>query len=256
MAKVEILKQETLLGKQFNIYGDFENPLFLAKDVAEWIEHSDVSTMVRTVDEDEKLIQTIFVSGQNREVILLTENGVYEVLMQSRKPIAKQFKKGVKEILKSIRKHGLYATPNTVEKMLSDPDTAIKLLETIKEERSMRLEAETKNRENAPKVLFADAIVASDNSVLIGKLANVLKQNGIDIGQNRLFKWLREHGYLCKYGERYNQPTQKSMELELFEVSYNTVVRADKSIQTITTKVTGKGQIYFINKFLNDRQIA
>lgn len=102
----------------------------------------------------------------------------------------------------------------------------------------------------APKVLFADAVVASENSILIGRLANVLKQNGIEIGQNRLFKWLRDNGYLCKCGEKYNQPTQMAMELELFEVSYGSVVRADKSINTITTKVTGKGQIYFINKFL------
>lgn len=102
----------------------------------------------------------------------------------------------------------------------------------------------------APKVLFADAVVASENSILIGRLANVLKQNGIEIGQNRLFKWLRDNGYLCKCGEKYNQPTQMAMELELFEVSYGSIVRADKSINTITTKVTGKGQIYFINKFL------
>ena len=104
--------------------------------------------------------------------------------------------------------------------------------------------------EQAPKVLFADAVVASENSILIGRLANVLKQNGIEIGQNRLFKWLRDNGYLCKCGEKYNQPTQTAMELELFEVSYGSIVRADKSINTITTKVTGKGQIYFINKFL------
>lgn len=104
--------------------------------------------------------------------------------------------------------------------------------------------------EQAPKVLFADAVVASENSILIGRLANVLKQNGIEIGQNRLFKWLRDNGYLCKCGEKYNQPTQMAMELELFEVSYGSIVRADKSINTITTKVTGKGQIYFINKFL------
>lgn len=110
--------------------------------------------------------------------------------------------------------------------------------------------AEAKLKDQEPKVLFANAIVAADNSVLIGKLANVLKQNGVDIGQNRLFKWLRDNGYLCKSGERYNQPTQSSMEKGLFEVSYNTIVRADKSIQTITTKVTGKGQMYFVNKFL------
>lgn len=108
MNTLKILDEREVLGKQFKIYGDFENPLFLAKDVAEWIEHRDVSTMIRTVDESEKLIQTLFVSGQNREVSMLTEDGLYEVLMQSRKPIAKEFKREVKKILKSIRKNGGY----------------------------------------------------------------------------------------------------------------------------------------------------
>ena len=110
---------------------------------------------------------------------------------------------------------------------------------------------EQKIKEDKPKVLFADAVVAAENSILIGKLANIIKQNGIKIGQNRLFEWMRNKGYLCKFGEKYNQPTQYSMELGLFEVTYNTVVRADKTFQTITTKVTGKGQMYFVNKFLS-----
>lgn len=140
--KTEIVSQQELLGKQVNVYGDFDNPLFLAKEVAEWIEHSDVSTMVRVVDEDEKLTQTLFVSGQNREVILLTEDGLYEVLMQSRKPIAKEFKKGVKKILKNIRINGIHATDVTIEKMLNDPDFAISLLTKLKEEKAARIEAE------------------------------------------------------------------------------------------------------------------
>ena len=104
---LKIIEQREVLGKEFKIYGDFENPLFLAKDVANWIEHSDISTMMRTVDDNEKLLQTLFVSGQNREMWFLTEDGLYEVLMQSRKPIAKEFKREVKQILKSVRKHGL-----------------------------------------------------------------------------------------------------------------------------------------------------
>ena len=119
-----------MLGKEFKIYGDFENPLFLAKDVANWIEHSDISTMMRTVDDNEKLIQTLFVSGQNREMWFLTEDGLYEVLMQSRKPIAKEFKREVKQILKSVRKHGLYAT----EELLNNPDFMIEVFKVLKEE--------------------------------------------------------------------------------------------------------------------------
>nr|DAS43131.1 MAG TPA: BRO family protein [Caudoviricetes sp.] len=116
--ELQIVEQREVLGKDFKIYGDFENPLFLAKDVAEWIEHSDVSTMLKSIDENEKLIQTIFVSGQNRDMWFLTEDGLYEVLMLSRKPIAKEFKKQVKEILKTIRKTGSYSKPMTIEDMI------------------------------------------------------------------------------------------------------------------------------------------
>lgn len=122
MKELTIINEQQVLGKHFAIYGTPEEPLFLAKDVAEWIEHSDVSTMMRTIDETEKLTQTMFVSGQHREMWFLTEDGLYEVLMQSRKPIAKKFKKEVKQILKSIRRHGLYA----VDELLSNPDLAIR----------------------------------------------------------------------------------------------------------------------------------
>src|SRR3712207_659242 len=134
MNELKIIDERELLGKQFRVYGDFENPLFLAKDVAEWIEHSDVSTMVRNIDEDEKLIQTMFVSGQNREVMMITENGLYEILMLSRKPIAKEFKKQVKEILKSIRKNGMYV----VDDLLDNPDLAIQAFTKLKEERDRK----------------------------------------------------------------------------------------------------------------------
>ncbi len=118
MNELQIIEEREVLGREFRIYGDFENPLFLAKDVAEWIEHSDVSTMLKGIDENEKLIQTIFVSGQNRDMWFLTEDGLYEVLMLSRKPIAKEFKKQVKEILKTIRKTGSYSKPMTIEDMI------------------------------------------------------------------------------------------------------------------------------------------
>ena len=118
MNELQIIEEREVLGREFRIYGDFENPLFLAKDVAEWIEHSDVSTMLKGIDENEKLIQTIFVSGQNRDMWFLTEDGLYEVLMLSRKPIAKEFKKQVKEILKTIRKTGSYSKPMSVQDIL------------------------------------------------------------------------------------------------------------------------------------------
>ncbi|EHO54368.1 phage antirepressor protein [Lachnospiraceae bacterium oral taxon 082 str. F0431] len=244
---LKIIEQREVLGKEFKIYGDFENPLFLAKDVANWIEHSDISTMMRTVDDNEKLLQTLFVSGQNREMWFLTEDGLYEVLMQSRKPIAKEFKKEVKQILKTIRKHGLYAK----EELLDNPDIAIAAFKALKEEREARKALEAENERMQPLALFAKSVSASDTSILIGDLAKLLKQNGYDTGQKRLFEELRQRGFLMKSGSSKNLPTQRAMELGLFEVKESTINNPDGSVRvTKTTKVTGKGQVYFVNLFL------
>lgn len=252
MDKLQVFEERELLGKDFKIYGTAENPLFLARDVAEWIDYdiNKVNEMVQLVDDNEKLTETISWSGQGRKMWFLTEDGLYEVLMQSRKPIAKEFKKEVKEILKSIRKHGGYLTPQKIEEALLNPDTIIQLATNLKEERIKRIEAERINEVNKPKVLFAEALEVSSSSILIGQLAKILKQNGVEIGQNRLFEKLRKEGYLCQRGENYNSPTQRGLELKLFEVKTSTVNNPDGSVRvTKTTKVTGKGQIYFINKF-------
>ena len=249
MDNLQIIDERKLLGKDFKIYGDIENPLFLAKDVANWIEHNQVARMMEMVDENEKLMCSISTSGQNREMWFLTEDGLYEVLMQSRKPIAKQFKKEVKKILKSIRMNGMYAT----DKLLDNPDLAIQAFTKLKEEREKRKALEIKIEEQKPKVVFADAVETSKTSILIGDLAKLIKQNGVDIGQKRMFTWLRDNGYLIKrQGSDYNMPTQKSMELELFEVKETVINHSDGHITTNRTpKVTGKGQQYFINKFLS-----
>jgi|UniRef100_UPI003FEF1534 prophage antirepressor-like protein len=149
MNELKVLNEQEVLGKQFRVYGTAEEPLFLAKDVAEWIEYSvsNVSKMLAAVDDEEKTIRTIVTSGSNyqTEAWFLTEDGLYEVLMQSRKPIAKQFKKEVKEILKTIRKHGIYATDNVIDNILNNPDFGIEILTKLKEERAARVEAERKN---------------------------------------------------------------------------------------------------------------
>lgn len=247
MEKLQIIEQREVLGKEFKIYGDFENPLFLAKDVAEWIEHSNPRVMLNTVDENEKVVNNVYTLGGVQESWFLTEDGLYEVLMQSRKPIAKAFKKEVKIILKTIRQNGMYVT----DKLLDDPDLAIKAFTKLKEEREKRKALETQIEEDKPKVLFANAVETSKSTILIGDLAKILKQNGIDIGQKRLFSWLRDNGYLIKRnGSDYNMPTQMSMELKLFEIKETAVTHSDGYITVNKTpKVTGKGQIYFINKF-------
>lgn len=145
--EISLLKEQEVLGKRFRIYGTVENPLFVAKDVAEWIEYdlSSVNKMIASVDDDEKVRNNVPTLGGIQESWCLTEDGLYEVLMQSRKPKAKQFKKKVKEILKDIRKHGIYATDKVIDDILNNPDFGIELLTKLKEERAARVEAERRN---------------------------------------------------------------------------------------------------------------
>jgi anti-repressor protein len=208
--------------------------------------------MVESVDEDEKVRNIVPTLGGNQEAWMLTENGLYEVFMLSRKPIAKQLKKGIKEMLHSVRLHGAYMTDEAIEKTLTDPDYLIQLATTLKVEKQKRLAAERKIEEQKPSVVFAGAVETSKTSILIGELATILKQNGINLGANRLFEWMRGNGYLIQYGDRKNRPTQRSMDMGLFEVLERTIQRGSEEPRiTRTTKVTGKGQVYFVNKFLN-----
>ncbi len=253
MNELKIIDEREVLGKQLRIYGDFQNPLFLAKDVAEWIDYDKekVGQMLNSIDNDEKITSPIYYSGQVRNMWFVTEEGLYEVLMQSRKPIAKKFKKKVKEILKDVRKYGMYAT----DELLDNPDLIIKMATRLKEEKAKNKELEDKMKEDKPKVLFADAVSIAKNTILIREMAKLIKQNGIDMGERRLFIWLRENGYLIKkIGTDYNMPTQKSMDLGLFEIKESPVLHSSGEIEiSKTPKVTGKGQQYFLNLFLKDR---
>lgn len=191
-----------------------------------------------------------------QEMSFIPEPDLYRLVFSSKLPTAEKFTDWVtSEVLPTIRRHGMYATPDTVEKMLADPDTTIKLLETIKQERAARQALEAQAEADKPKVLFADAVSASHTSILVGDLAKLLRQNGVDIGQNRLFRFLRDNGYLCSHGERYNLPTQRSMDRGWFQVKETTINQPDGSIRvTRTVKVTGKGQQYFINLFLSNKE--
>lgn len=167
MSNLQVIEQREILAQDFKIYGDLENPLFLAKDVADWIVHSKVTMMLETIDADEKLKSTILTSGQNRQMWFLTEDGLYEVLMQSRKPIAKKFKKEVKKILKEIRKNGMYAT----DELLDNPDLLIEVATKLKEERTLRLVAEQRVAEYEPKISYLDSILESTDTVTITQIA-------------------------------------------------------------------------------------
>lgn len=194
MNELAVIDEREVLGKPFRIYGDFENPLWLAKDVANWIENSNVSQMLNVVDENEKALYTMYrVDGSTNKQWFLTEDGLYEVLMQSRKPIAKQFKTKVKEILKSIRKNGMYANELTLEKMIADPSFAIGLLTRLKEEQDERKKLEAKVEEQAPKVEYHDKVLHADKLVTTTQIAKDLGMSAV-----KLNKILNEKGIIFK----------------------------------------------------------
>lgn len=228
-------------------------PWFVAKDVCSILDIKNSRDALSRLDQDEKGVVLTDTPGGKQKMQAVNEFGLYSLVLSSRKPEAKQFKRWIThEVIPSIRKHGAYMTSEKIEEVLTNPDTIIKLATTLKEEQQRRREAEKKIEQQKPKVLFANAVETSESSVLVGELAKILRQNGVDIGQNRLFRWLRENGYLCKQrGENYNLPTQYSMDLGLFEIKKRTINNPDGSVRvTRTPKVTGKGQIYFVNKFL------
>jgi anti-repressor protein len=236
---------------------------FVAKDVAEALEYSagTVSQALGTlfynvpaewVDQKPILVNLKDGREQLRDMLCLSEQGLYFFLARSDKPKALPFQKKIAgEILPSIRRHGAYMTPQKIEEMLTNPDTIIGLAEALKREQARRRELTAKVENDRPKVLFADSVSASSTSILVGELAKLLRQNGVDVGQNRLFETLRERGYLMKDGSSRNMPTQRSMELALFEMKETVINRPDGGIDVKKTpKVTGRGQVYFLNKFL------
>lgn len=226
---------------------------FVGNDVAKLLGYSNYrNAVINHVDTEDKQRTQIEDAGQSREMTIINESGLYSLILSSKLPTAKQFKRWVtSEVLPNIRKHGAHMTPETIEKVLADPDTIIQIATQLKEERAKRMQAEVVIEQQKPQVLFAKAVETSETSILVGQLAKLLTQNGISIGQNRLFAWLRDNGYLGKKGAHYNEPTQYAVERGWFEVVERTVPKPDGSvIVSRTTKVTGKGQIYFINKLL------
>lgn len=187
------------------------------------------------------------------EMSFIPEGDVYRLIAHSKLPKAQEFESWVfDEVLPTIRKHGAYMTEQTLEDALTSPDFLIRLATQLKEEQEARKALEAENAAMQPKALFADAVTASHTSILIGELAKILKQNGVDIGQNKLFERLRQDGYLMKTGSSKNMPTQSAMEKGLFEIKESTKTEPNGSVRIMrTTKVTGKGQMYFVNLFLN-----
>lgn len=229
---------------------------FAARDIAQALGYSMDGGMTKYfahVPEIWKGGKRISTPGGYQEMLCLTENGVYFFLGRSDKERAIPYQMWIAgEVMPSIRKHGMYITPSKVEDILSNPDAFIEVLQAYKSEKTKREALEAKVEEDRPKVIFADALEISNESILIGNLAKILRQNGVEIGQNRLFNFLREEGYLIRRkGECWNMPTQDSIERGFFEVKTRVINNADGSSKVVrTTKVTPKGQMHFVNMFL------
>lgn len=222
-------------------------PWFVGKDVAEVLGYAKpLNAIAQHVDKDDSLKQGLTDSlGRQQKTIFVNESGLYALIFGSKLESAQKFKRWVtSEVLPTLRKTGQYQV-----KELSGQELMAKALI---EAQSVLAAKDKQIEEMKPKVVFADAVATSHTSILVGELAKILKQNGIDMGQKRLFAWLRENGFLIKRkGTDYNMPTQKAMDLGLFEIKEGSCVNGSGvNITTKTPKVTGKGQQYFINKFL------
>lgn len=228
---------------------------FCGADIAKALGYADTAKAIKLhCKEDGWAICPVIDSmGREQQAKFITEGNVYRLIAHSKLPSAERFERWVfDEVLPSIRKHGAYMTEQTLQQAITSPDFLIKLATELKAEQEKRKALEIQVEQDKPKVIFADAVSVSKTSILVGDLAKILKQNGIEIGANRLFKWLRGNGYLInRKGSDYNSPTQKSMERGLFEVKETVVTHSDGHTSiSKTPKVTGKGQQYFINKFI------
>ena len=252
-------------GQQVRTVTINEEPYFVGKDVADILGYKDLSRALNQhVEKENRKSLSLKASGDLypslwegkndfSNKIVINEAGVYDLIFDSQLPKAHEFKHWVtSEVLPAIRKHGAYMTPQTIEKALLNPDTIINLATQLKREQEQRKQLQAENEQMKSKALFADAVSTSNSSILIGQLAKILRQNGVNIGQNRLFAWMRKNGYLGTRGSNRNIPTQRSMDLGLFKTKETVINHSDgHTTVNITTKVTGKGQQYFINKFLN-----
>ncbi|MGP1598383.1 phage antirepressor [Peptoanaerobacter stomatis] len=229
------------------------NPYFVGRDIAEKLGYSRPNEAISTHCRG-TLKQRIPTNSGVQEMLCIPESDIYRLIFRSKLPEAEKFTEWVtSEVLPMIRKTGMYITDNVYDAITKDPVKFGEMLIDYGKVRKENQELLSQIEQDKPKVLFADAVSASQTSILIGDLAKLLKQNGYDTGQKRLFEELRTKGFLMKSGNSYNMPTQRAMEMQLFEVKETTINNSDGSIRvTKTTKVTGKGQQYFINLFLKN----
>ncbi len=229
-----------------------DEPFFVGKDVAKILGYQNGNRDVnRHVDEEDRMGYRIGTPSRGEQTMtVINESGLYSLILGSTLPTAKKFKHWVtSEVLPTIRKHGAYMTDAKAAAIVTDKGSLADLLQQAAEQLKRK---DIQIEQMKPKALFADAVSTSDTPILVGELAKILHQNGVSMGQNRMFRWLRDNGYLIsKKGTSYNMPTQRAMELGLFKIKENAITHSDGHVTiTKTPKVTGKGQVYFVNKFV------
>ena len=256
--ELTLLKQEMFGNVLVDVYRNEDNEVFMtAKQLGEVLEYAHPQRSIDKFVTKNPYLETVEFSvktkmgatdGKSYNTRVFTEDGIYEITMLSKQPKAQEFRFFIRNLLKGLRKGELQITQKASYQIENPIERAKKWIEEEEKRQQLQLE----NEEMKPKALFSDAVSASETSILIGALAKLIKQNGINIGQNRLYEWLRQNGYLIKRkGDMYNSPTQRAMDMGLFEVKVRTIVNPDGTVRTTrTTMVTGKGQIYFVNKFL------
>ncbi len=252
---IQIFNFENNQVRTLNIDG---KPYFVGKDIADILGYANPSkALADHVDEEDKLNNESLVSLGQRGGWLINESGLYSLILSSKMPNAKKFKRWVtSEVLPAIVHKGVYMTDKKAYDITHDRSGAT-LADLLQQAADQLKQKDIQIAEMKPKALFADAVATSNRSILVGELAKLIRQNGVDIGQNRLFTWLREHGYLIKRkGTDYNMPTQKSVAMGIFQIKETSITHSNGTVTlTKTAKVTGKGQQYFINKFLCSQRV-
>lgn len=251
------LKNFSFEGRQIRALTIEGEPYFVGKDVAEVLGYSNSRKAIADhVDSEDKGVTKCYTLGGTQKLTVINESGLYSLILGSKLPIAKKFKHWVtSEVLPTIRKHGAYMTDAKAAAIVTDKGSLADLLQQAAEQLKRK---DIQIEQMKPKAPFADAVSTSDTPILVGELAKILHQNGVSMGQNRMFRWLRDNGYLIsKKGTSYNMPTQRAMELGLFKIKENAITHSDGHVTiTKTPKVTGKGQVYFVNKFVGEEDLA
>lgn len=253
LAEQPTLEKYQFTNNQVRVHIDGNNdPWFVARDVCKILEITNPSQAVASLDTDEKNTLTISegIPGNPNKTVV-SEAGLYKLIMRSRKPEARDFQRWVThEVLPTIRKHGAYMSEQTIERTLTDPDYLIRLATQLKKEKEARVKAEAQLEEAQPQILLAQCVQGSETSIPVSDMAKILHTNGVNIGVNAFYEVLRDTGFLCSTGVRRNLPTARSIRMGIMEIKETPYYRGSHLLISRTAKITGRGQAFFIKKYV------